>query len=75
MTDSGHPDTAGPGTPDTDAMPTLAPTVPLTQAARRLGVSERQARRLAPRLGGRRIAGRWFIDETALTEHLDGAHP
>lgn len=48
------------------------PTVPLELAAQRLGVGHRQARRLAPLLGGRKIGGRWFIDEHALTEHLDG---
>ncbi|MHA7650144.1 hypothetical protein ACX9NE_10415 [Mycobacterium sp. ML4] len=53
---------------DTSPMP---PTVPLDQAATQLGVSTRQAARLAPRLGGRKIAGRWFIDEMALQEHLE----
>jgi hypothetical protein len=48
------------------------PTVPLHEAAARLGISLRQARRLALRLGGRKIAGRWFVDETALREHIEG---
>jgi hypothetical protein len=48
------------------------PTVPLAEAARRLGRSRRQTRRLAPRLGGRRIAGRWLLDDLAIREHLEG---
>lgn len=48
------------------------PTVPLKVAARRLGVSERQMRRLAPGLSGQQIGRRWFIDEQALTEHIGG---
>lgn len=32
-----------------------------TEAAQRLGCSERWARKLAPRLGGRQISGRWLI--------------
>ncbi|MBE5501847.1 hypothetical protein E3G66_004674 [Mycobacteroides abscessus] len=48
------------------------PRVPLAEAAAQLHISERQARRLAPQLGGRRIAGRWFVDELALSQHLEG---
>ena len=48
------------------------PTVPLAEAARRLGRSQRQTRRLAPRLGGRRIAGRWLLDDQAIAEHVEG---
>lgn len=48
------------------------PTIPLAEAARRLGRSQRQTRRLAPRLGGRRIAGRWLLDDQAIREHLEG---
>ncbi|SEH79568.1 hypothetical protein SAMN04489835_4229 [Mycolicibacterium rutilum] len=48
------------------------PTVPADEVAARLHISDRQARRLAPRLGGRKIAGRWFVDETALREHIEG---
>lgn len=43
------------------------------QAAQALGVSERTARRLAPALGGRLIAGRWALDARAVTEHLEAA--
>lgn len=48
------------------------PTVPLPEAARRIGVGLRQARRLAPRLGGTKVGGRWFVDGDALDEHLYG---
>ena len=48
------------------------PTVPLAEAAARLNISDRQARRLAPQLGGRMIAGRWFVDELALRQHIEG---
>ncbi|OBA96994.1 hypothetical protein A5666_27115 [Mycolicibacterium fortuitum] len=48
------------------------PTVPLAEAAALLGISVRQARRLAPQLGGQKIAGSWFVDGTALRQHLEG---
>lgn len=48
------------------------PTVPLPDAATHLDISLRQARRLAPQLGGRKIAGSWFVDGTALREHIEG---
>ncbi|MGQ9407981.1 helix-turn-helix domain-containing protein [Mycolicibacterium gilvum] len=48
------------------------PTVPITEAAARLGVSDRHARRLAERLGGQKIGSCWLVDETALAQHLEG---
>lgn len=48
------------------------PMLPLAEAARRLGLSKRHTRRLAPSLGGRVIAGRWLLSETAVNEHLEG---
>ena len=51
----------------------LMPTVPVDQAAPRLGLSPRQTRRLAPQLGGQRVGGRWLLDEQAIREHLGGA--
>lgn len=48
------------------------PTVPVTEAADRLNISLRQARRLAPQLGGKKIAGSWLVDELALREHIEG---
>ncbi|MDQ1305869.1 MAG: hypothetical protein QG671_1701, partial [Actinomycetota bacterium] len=38
----------------------VSPTVPIEQAAAELGVSKRQARRLAPDLGGKLVGGRWL---------------
>ena len=50
----------------------IAPSMPIEDAAERLGLSRRQTRRLAPRLGGRLIGGRWLVDPEAVAEHLDG---
>lgn len=50
----------------------LQPQIPIAEAAKALGVSNRQAVRYATRLGGRKIGGRWFVDEQALTEHIEG---
>lgn len=50
----------------------MQPTLPLTDAATRLGLSVRQARRLAKRLGGQKVGGRWLVDETALSDHIEG---
>ncbi len=44
----------------------------VTEAAELLRVSARTVRRLAPRLGGRRIGGRWVLDPLAVTEHVEG---
>lgn len=48
------------------------PTVPLAEAAALLGISRRQARRLAPKLGGRIVGGSWFVEATALRQHAEG---
>lgn len=42
-----------------------------TEAAPLLGCSPRQARRLAPSLGGRLAGGRWLLDPQAVREHID----
>lgn len=42
------------------------------EAAALLGCSDRTARRLAPGLGGEKIAGCWMIDREALEEHIAG---
>lgn len=38
-----------------------------------LGCSTRTATRLAPKLGGRLVGGRWLLDRQAVTEHTEGA--
>ncbi len=45
------------------------------EAAHMLGCSNRQARRLAPQLGGRLTGGRWLLDRQAVTEHQEGTQP
>jgi hypothetical protein len=50
----------------------VQPTVPISEAATRLGISSRQTRRLAPRLAGQIVGGRWLVDEVALREHEGG---
>jgi excisionase family DNA binding protein len=42
------------------------------EAARLLGYSTRQVRRLAPALGGRLVGGRWLVDRQAVSEHKEG---
>lgn len=44
-------------------------TMTITAAAQILRLSERQTRRLATRLGGKLIGGRWLLDEDAVREH------
>ncbi|WP_094292073.1 hypothetical protein [Mycobacterium neumannii] len=53
-------------------IPATSPTVSIEEAAHRMGLSSRQVRRLAPRLGGRIVSGRWLLDDTAVTEHIEG---
>ncbi|KUI42317.1 hypothetical protein AU197_14480 [Mycobacterium sp. IS-1590] len=48
------------------------PTVEVNEAAQQLGLSGRQVRRLALKLGGRRINGRWLLDQQAIDEHREG---
>jgi len=48
------------------------PTVPIADAARQCRVSTRHARRLAPKLGGKKIGGQWFLDQDAINEHKEG---
>ena len=69
VTVDGHVDV-----PETPAVtPSIErPTITIEQAATTLGVSRRQTRRLAPKLGGRIVAGRWLLDEQAIDEHMKG---
>jgi hypothetical protein len=67
MSRNGHP-----------PQPVAAPLIPpeqltVQEAAAMLSKSRRQVQRLAPRLGGRRVAGRWVLDRRAVEDHLEGA--
>lgn len=42
------------------------------EAAELLGISPRSVRRMASRLGGRLVGGRWLVDRQAVSEHLEG---
>ena len=64
---SGQTDTAN----ATNAHDGVEPTVSVTEAATRLGVCERTIRRKAPRLGGKKIRGRWLLDDDAV-HHEEG---
>ena len=44
-----------------------------SEAAALLGVSRRQATRLAPQLDGRFTGGRWLIPSRTLDDHLEGS--
>jgi hypothetical protein len=70
MSAAGHSDVRSPAI--SKAVAVEQPTVPIADAAARLGISPRQAIRRAPQLGGKKIAGRWFVDEAALNEHIEG---
>jgi hypothetical protein len=63
-----------PEPPGLQDYPQTDPTVPNEDAARQLGLSLRQTRRLAPKLGGKIINGRWLLDQTAIDEHVAGGN-
>lgn len=54
--------------PEMHTVVTTTPTVEIATAANRLGISRRQATRYARQLGGKKISGRWFVDEDLLDE-------
>lgn len=67
--------TSEPGQSDSEPAPTQhdsSDLIDIMEAATMLGCSNRQARRLAPQLGGRIVAGRWLLDRAAVTEHIQG---
>ena len=66
---NGHTDIA---TEPADEAGTSAWLMDMPEVARLLGCSIRHARRLAPKLGGRKIAGRWLADRLAVAEHIGG---
>lgn len=64
---------AAPGQSDTpEEHPREPEFMNTTATAAALGISERTARRLAPRLGGRLEGGRWLFDRLAVAEHAAG---
>jgi hypothetical protein len=67
---NGHEDVREP--PVLQHYPQTQPTVTVEDGARQLGLSRRQARRLAPKLGGKLIGGQWRLDQHAIDEHLNG---
>ena len=69
---TGHVAVRGEANVDAVDMQLNPPTITVDDAARRLNLSMRQARRLAPDLGGRLISGRWLLDDRAITEHIEG---
>lgn len=69
MSASGQSDVRDLPDPDPES---VAPTVPIEQAAAELGLSKRQTRRLAPDLGGRIVGGRWLLDAHAIRQHIEG---
>lgn len=70
MSAAGHSDVRL--TPALRQLPNDNPTVPVERLAEQLGVGLRHARRQAPKLGGRKVDGKWFCDELAVREHIDG---
>ncbi len=67
MSERGHVDFHT--TPVVSPLPGTQPTLTVKQAAQRLKLCERQVRRIANRLGGRKINGQWWLDELAVTEY------
>lgn len=58
--------------PELAVLQLLTPTVSVQEAAKQMNLSRRQVRRLAPQLGGRIVGGRWFLDQAAIDEHIEG---
>lgn len=69
MSATGHADVREPV--DSEDYWVDEPTVSAPEAAQRLGIGDRQMRRLAQKLGGRKRAGRWFVNEQSLNEYLE----
>ena len=68
MSATGHSDVR------TDPEPTHSADeyITVTEAARRLGISTRQTRRIADQLGAHKHRGAWFIDPAAVADYLAG---
>ena len=50
-------------------------SITVADAARRLKLSERHVRRMACTFGGRKLGGRWILDELAVSEYQSGSPP
>ena len=70
MSARGHSDVREPE--ELQHYPQAVPTVTVAEAAIQLELTERQTRRHAPKLGGKKIAGRWLLDQDAIDEHKKG---
>ena len=68
MSAAGHSDVRTPKV--LRQFPHELPTITVPQAAEWLGRSERQIRRTASSFGGRKIGGRWLLDEHAVRSHI-----
>ncbi|MDI9629571.1 MAG: helix-turn-helix domain-containing protein [Acidobacteriota bacterium] len=69
---TGHPDTPESTCRETEEAMGMAEVIGTNEAARLLGISPRQARRLAPRLDAHKVGGTYAIPATAINEHLKG---
>jgi hypothetical protein len=58
--------------PELQHYPQLVPTVTVADAAQQLNCTHRHVTRIAPKLGGKKIAGRWLLDQDAIDEHKEG---
>ena len=50
-------------------------SITVAAAAQRLKLSERHVRRMACTFGGRKLGGRWILDELAVSEYQSGSPP
>jgi hypothetical protein len=67
---NGHSDVRG--LEEIQNYPQASPTVTVADAAQQLQCTQRHIRRNATRLGGKKIAGRWLLDQDAIHEHRKG---
>lgn len=58
--------------PVAQCSPLERPDISVEVAAKMLSLSRRTVRRMAPRLGGRKINGSWWLDAAAIREHKEG---
>jgi hypothetical protein len=70
LADTLHAAASATGHPETVAVQRSFMSIP--EAAELLGLSHRQTQRLAPKLDGQRVGGRWLVDRLAVLEHREG---